>query len=501
MGEVVHLSLLYPKIRTLVQSAFFAATVLLWPIGASAGCAETAAEDCSSGGFIKCDSGDDLCKKICIKKRTLACNEAVLATKGKDATNSSLAGKSPSGSQNPKGKADSPAPGPSSKVGGETPASGTTTGGGQTSPTSGQGGSYGDAGNTALGASRDKQGLQRDVRQGINDIGEIRRQAAAEALREAERRRREELAKQARGPVKSSTANDLNLAKQASQSLDGGNVFTLRDAKKASDPAVRRNLLTAAVAEETIEEFKEKDKKLDFDIAQLMKIAATAFGRTQSLNSLSADGKAAVPGVSHQTPDASLQTVSAPNESRDLASGDSDASVSELFLEDSEQTSVDPSGVASDEGADPEKVKKFKKIATSALRQAIQAKYAKLLKERQLQEQLAASQFEGKLTPDQIDGSPSLSRRDVKDVNSTSAHQAGAFEAAASALNGASAEQQFTMRGSETDAEVKQFMEEGSRELASTFHAPGVLEVDSPSLFERVRAAHKSCLKRRCIRL
>jgi hypothetical protein len=59
-----------------------------------------------------------------------------------------------------------------------------------------------------------------------------------------------------------------------------------------------------------------------------------------------------------------------------------------------------------------------------------------------------------------------------------------------------------SMAGSETDAEVKRLVEsEAGRGLASveTIQSEGILDVDSTSLFERVKSHLNSCLRQRCV--
>ena len=360
-------------------------------------------------------------------------------------------------------------------------------------------GSQTRVGEIAGDSARQKGVLREAVRNDIGSMDELAREDSRLALQRANERRRAALEKQAAASERDATQRDVQLSRQAKNAVEAGGVFTRRDALQARDPEVRKKLQRVAFATDVKEELEQEEKKISFDISQLMKLAATAFARGQKMGSVPSE-------KSSQTPSDNLVAASAGLGRLESAKPESEVGISDA--EEAEFLALEAKALESEAAASSDKGKKTK-ISASALRQAVRAKYSKMLQERKAAEGLAAAQFEGKLT--------SLSENSGFDGVSegTQSHRSeGAFDVAASALRESSysdhvADQtfgptsQFSMRASETEAEIKNFMEEGSRELASTpsSHFAGILEGDSPSLFERVRSAHKSCLKRRCIRL
>ena len=57
----------------------------------------------------------------------------------------------------------------------------------------------------------------------------------------------------------------------------------------------------------------------------------------------------------------------------------------------------------------------------------------------------------------------------------------------------------FTLAGPENDAAVQQML--GGRESSASVNESGLLTADSPSLFERVKEAHRVCVQHHCVGL
>ncbi len=256
---------------------------------------------------------------------------------------------------------------------------------------------------------------------------------------------------------------DRQIVKTADDLLKNKNSIPEELAEMANDKVIHDNLLLVSLSQGTQKDFAKESSRLAAQIAELARLASIAATRGTNMGSIKeANQKLA-------------SNTNAPEE---------DSLVTEQQIAE----------LAKEEGKDPKKLTEKARAAIIAkLKDRIRKKMADAAKKEAQEaaakkaEALAAAnkQFDGKLGAELADNGEGA--QNTKDAG------VGAVDAMLKAAS------QFSLAGAETDASVRQIMSDAERQLASN-EDRSIQSAESPTLFERVKAAHKSCVSHGCVR-
>lgn len=302
-------------------------------------------------------------------------------------------------------------------------------------------------------------------------------EARAREIAEADRIARE---KEAKGvPVAPADKNNIVAA---AKSLTDKDQFSWFRANQTEDPDIRRRLKFVAAANEVTHDYKKERANLLATIAQLSQMAMTTQQRATNMGSVEDPALGTPTATSGVSPKSALAAKS-------TKLGEKTSAVSE--------ESADPSLANADPNSLSEEDKKKLETAIGAAKKrkellALKKKLKNQLKGSADQKSAdavdATKSFSGDLIPDEPDRSlASLDPEKEKEefLNSAVFH---AMQA------------QFSMDSGQTREEVQRMLDEVEKELGSTGDVlAGILESNSKSLFERIREAHRQCLKMECV--
>jgi len=282
--------------------------------------------------------------------------------------------------------------------------------------------------------------------------------------------------------------HDMNIVNRAAFNFQNDKPISKSEADSALIPDVRDSLQKVYRAQSLDQYLAAKQKQLTSDIEALLAVSATALERAQGL--ATATGNNSGP-LQASSPPASRTPSSIAVASHDAQLGSPDPSAAAKTAGDSSASA------AATAGADKvaQALASMKPVQGNAVRERLRKKLlatraAEAAKEAALKAGASSDPFAGKLT---IPGAASETDSPTGDTASLAA------QAVSSALqSSAAAEQQrFSLAGPETDAAVRKLMRDPAQEMAS---ADASLQGEnSPSLFDRVRSAHKHCLQQKCV--
>jgi hypothetical protein len=249
---------------------------------------------------------------------------------------------------------------------------------------------------------------------------------------------------------------DRNLVAKAMDNFAGKGPFSAEDAQRARDPSIRADLINYAHYKAGEDAFRQEISDREADRSNLVKMRDTTTARRTGLDSLREDRG----GISAKAESAS--NISRAEETRSDAGpptkGDTAASA---------KSETGPPG-----GGET--------AAAGDLRRRLREELARKLRDERRADTFAEATgnggFEKKLVP--------------------LPHEADEAAARAAMLSDVLGDdsRRFGMPGSETDREVSRLLAS-----ASDLRADGVLDLESKSLFDRVRRAHRSCEERDCV--
>ncbi|MGE3260938.1 MAG: hypothetical protein AB7K68_04075 [Bacteriovoracia bacterium] len=274
--------------------------------------------------------------------------------------------------------------------------------------------------------------------------------------------------------------DDIDLIEKAREQKKKDQLFAEKEARKAHDDEIRRRLLAISDAQVKHQEFKKEEARLTNQIAEFSNLAA------QMMQAGTVMGSIKNPNI------APLQTAPKSGVDSSSVSQQPATDKEDSRLTDETQARLDAleKSIALDSKVDSTK-SAASKPKDYSLKKALLAKLA-------AGEKLSASEMKslGNGSPTEGDASNVSAKREAPATNVTEDF----LESPVNQNSGGSPK--FSMRGSETDAEVKRLVDgEASRGLASVdpIQADGVLETDSPSLFDRVKSHISACLRQRCV--
>ena len=266
----------------------------------------------------------------------------------------------------------------------------------------------------------------------------------------------------------------------------------LEKAESAKLPDFRKDFVLISAALGVNQELKQEHTRLSAQAAQLAQMAAQL---AQSASGLGALPQSTVSSASHADslkPSATSgvsnpgkdSTVSAKSKKEEIDSENAEgkAAVAEAkkMLEDAKAKKARAKGYASG----------------SALRD-------KLSGEIKSRDGTGASAKGGAGADGGAGGEPSRTDQIAKAMAGTIEESEAAAKGSVFGAEPGSGGSRFSLSGSETDAEVKRLVDQarelGSADSGSMASAAGVLGSDTLSLFDRVKTAHQSCLKQKCV--
>lgn len=289
--------------------------------------------------------------------------------------------------------------------------------------------------------------------------------------------------------------HDRPLVARARNAVEEERIFPRKEAVTAINPEVRNNLLLVSKATEVKQTLSEEKKRTDFELSQLLQMAATTLQAATAMNSLDSNSS---PSQNKQNIDLTAPVApKAALASRKPASlGDKEGSVSEK----SEDPALADGGKAAEEKSakDKETIAKVKaEVEAAEKRKKIQA-----MRLKQKLRDKANAQGKGNVDTDELFGG-SLRQGQQEMESAEGGGQAEESAAKESAMSAPSVYQAvkegFSLAGAETDREVGQIVAEAERDLSSEEMSAGVLGRESPSLFVRVHAVHEVCQRQKCV--
>lgn len=295
---------------------------------------------------------------------------------------------------------------------------------------------------------------------------------ANESLLEAKRKQNEldKIASQMSPPRLQQHQDDIQLVRSAEEANRRNRYFPKEAAELAADEDIRRNLIVFSAAQESRRELLAESSRLAAQLAELGRVALLAGNRSSSMKSVPQSDNAIVSN-SRGVTTAELAS---------LASREEDVQITEI------ENKLKAPGLS----------EKEKKLLQAKLKDRLRKKLADRGKKdaaAKKAEALAAAgtHFDGKLGAETVDSSK-LKNSLISEAG------IGALDAVLKTAN--SSGNAFSLAGAETDASVRQIMDDAERDLASSSDG-GILTSNSASLFERVRSAYRNCLTRECVRL
>lgn len=284
---------------------------------------------------------------------------------------------------------------------------------------------------------------------------------------------------------------DYRLARQAQTAVQQNKRFYRDQAEQAHDPQLRRELLIVAAAQENELEMKQEDSRLGDQLSQLIALANTTKDRAANLGSLPPDASGQIDGPpladsGHDKTEAigrrALGRDSEESSSLEKISGGTLGGNQDNPAADAAQKLAKGGYQAPDlESRDRGKASDQKRRSSSLRDQLHTYLKGKLDGESSMMGETFNGQLKEESFISEAHGEKAKGLGDV--IGS-------AFSTARDAA--------FSMRSSETDAEVNRLIESSERELASMV-GTGVLGADSQDLFTRIKSAHWRCQERRCI--
>jgi len=272
--------------------------------------------------------------------------------------------------------------------------------------------------------------------------------------------------------------SDLKIFQQAQASLDNPKAsFTEEEAKKISDPGLREDLSLFAEADQLDRSLEQEDQRLKADEEKYEALAHQSENRAGALNHIAGQGFAEQASANSQA------TISAPAAS--LAGGlrVEEAGGASLYLEaglnsKKNRGKISFSAPAAGTGEPGARAPSHSQTLRNALRKRLQADGESDVKGRD------KDAFEG----DAFN----------KGLNKGGVSLAGEKPEKAHMAQELLSEARFWNKGaiSSSAADVQATIEGFEREIASV---TGLLGMETASLFDRVRAAHRSCVARDCV--
>ncbi|MCO5142585.1 MAG: hypothetical protein M9962_05805 [Oligoflexia bacterium] len=254
---------------------------------------------------------------------------------------------------------------------------------------------------------------------------------------------------------------------------------------KVEDEKLRKQMELQILAIRAEEEQRRNKTKYLADLAQLSQMAATAFQRASDMQSL---------------PQSAVQGLNTNGEQKKLADSSgfskekNEGDISDKEIRETTSLESQDSEKLSDEDK-----KKFKTALEEAQRQknlmAIRKSLRSKLKDAMAKDKTThaddpATAFQRELLDDYAERS--LASLDPEKTKAE-------FEN--SPVFSAMQEAQFGMSYPETEAEVKQMLNDLDSELGlSSAIKSGILGINSKSLFERIREVHKHCMQSGCVK-
>lgn len=333
-------------------------------------------------------------------------------------------------------------------------------------------GAGGDAAETGAGKSQEK----RD--KAIADQNKAR----ALAEKEAEKAKARLLANFRQGAT--SAGHDSNLVNDAFKSIKTGKPFSEKDAVKAEDDYIRERLLRVAAAQEVRQDLKKEELRLTDQIAQLSSMAATMMANSKGLKSVpiaaGKDSNGPITGT-----DQSQSKISAAGEKAEL---DSKVAQSEAEIA-AKKEAADMLAKAKAKAA----LQKYSALKSS-LKEKLVGTDAPTPGTENSNSSTGSSNMGGGVKPSSPANRVAAELLDSPVAQIQNTNNFGGVNFGG---NSGGSGKHFSLTGSETEAEVKKMIEQADRALAS--NETGILNSDSVSLFDRVRATHLNCLKHNCV--
>lgn len=281
-------------------------------------------------------------------------------------------------------------------------------------------------------------------------------------------------------------ARQNKLIREAKLAVEQERDFTAKQAKMAEDEEVRKQLMKVAEGRQRRKAFLKEDARLTDQIAELSTLAAKAMAVSAAMGTTkqSTGSDKTIINTAPASPPSNIN-IQLPDSAKSSAEAEK---TKKLDLEDVGDVKL-PSlkdGVASS-----------KKAKDFALKNSLQAKIAAA--EKAMATNAANMDSIPFGSSDGKDGTSGVSKKDkapaahvTEDLLET---PSGGFGGLSSPSGG-----KFSMNSAETDAAVKEIVDEASRNTASQEEVQaGVMEMESPSLFERCSKVLNSCLRKRCV--
>jgi hypothetical protein len=340
---------------------------------------------------------------------------------------------------------------------------------------------------TAIAARRGAASTDRDLRE-VDALRDQLPPAARKSLGAAA----EQLQKRAANPSLSAAEtsdlkNDAQLVKEAGVAIKREMPFPESKAQQATDLVVRKNLEFISAVQSSQQKLEKESDRLTSQLGQLLQVASKASANAKGM------------GAVDKTEASKAEKASAKSsESGDLNIPSKSSEAAQMAA-----ASKDPDGFAKSlldmNDPDPSKAQlaAAKKALKGKLKASLREKLAAYIKAHDgaagskgslAEAALASAQFEGHIPV----GGPVRELVAIDESHHDSPFDFAASAMAQGSLNGSA----FPMNHGETEAEIDRIVGEG-RALAQM--QSGILSADSSDLFSRVRSAHASCQKRKCV--
>lgn len=322
--------------------------------------------------------------------------------------------------------------------------------------------------------AKDTNGAIEEVGRANEEIHTLAGQSADAAIKRADERVR--ATRSGSSSHKEAAALDKKLAEAAKASLKQGTSFPEEAANRANDKSIRKHLTVVSEASKAAVKLDREENRLSEQLAMLLKLAATTLNRGESMESVPSGPSAVSSGAAIAAEPASVSALEN-SAVRATASLSNDVTVNDRQGDNEQAGEKEPT-------ASPDRRAAIL-AQRKSLRAQLKSKLGMLLAKDQAEAVAGASQFQ-------------------EDFLTDSPPQAGGYEAAP-VDNGLKsfltesrreADAEFSMSDAASAAsELRQNGENEIREMNS-----GILSVDSPSLFERITAVYRACLKRSCLK-
>lgn len=288
---------------------------------------------------------------------------------------------------------------------------------------------------------------------------------------------------------------ETNIVKKSRKSIVEGKPLAHEEIKKISDPQIRDDLFlvsTATTAKRGLE--KEKDR-ISLHLAKLLEMAAITAKNSNAMNSLTENTyrAAATTPVDPAQSQASAKTSAKLGDKAAISKADP---LADELTDGEEGSTLSAEARAKlKEGIAAAERRKRQLALKNDLKARLGEKGAKGSPSDAVDPANTDNLFSGKLTADAAERAGLGEGRSLASTSSQGSAAADhpIFQAMGAMQN------HFGMNEIQTEAEVKRLLADAEEALGSAETLAGVLGVETASLFERVSAAHKNCVRAKCV--